>query len=112
RSPRHRRTPAEDVFERVGFAARPRRLDSDQLEIERHSNSACNLVLDSEQVADLAIEPLRPQMRPGFCVDQLIVDAELAAGPPNTPFKHKADTEPTADLPRVDRPAAIGEGGV
>jgi hypothetical protein len=51
-------------------------LGPDKLQVERNRNPARDLVLQGEQIARLAIEPLGPQMRIGRGIDQLGVDAD------------------------------------
>jgi hypothetical protein len=58
---------------------RPGGLRSDQLDPERIREPARDFVLQSEQIARVAVEPLGPQMGIGRGVDQLGVDAELIA---------------------------------
>jgi hypothetical protein len=67
--------------------------------------------LQREQIVCIAIEPLGPQMRIDLGVDQLSVDADPIARPPDAPFKHIAHPQLTADLLRVDPLILIGEGG-
>ena len=57
---------------------RPGSLRSDQLDAERVRDLARYLVLQGEQIAGVASEPLRPEMRVSGGIDQLGVDAELA----------------------------------
>jgi hypothetical protein len=46
-------------------------LRADQLEIERDRDSTGDLILQGEQIAQVAIEPLSPEMRVGRGIDQL-----------------------------------------
>jgi hypothetical protein len=66
---------------------RPGGLRSEQLDAERVRDPACDLVLQREQIAGVAVEPLRPEMRVGRGIDQLGIDSDLAARPPDAPFK-------------------------
>jgi hypothetical protein len=91
--------------------SRPGGFRFDQLEVEGNCDPARDLVLQDEQIADVAVEPLGPQMRAAFGIDQLSVDAHLAARAPDAPFQHIADAELAADLPRLDRFALVGKGG-
>jgi len=45
---------------------------------------AGDLVLQSEQIASVAVEPLRPEMRVGRGIDQLGADADLLTLPSST----------------------------
>ena len=91
---------------------RPGGLRADQLEVERDRDPARDLVLQSEQIARVAVEPLGPEMRVGLGIDQLGVDADLVARPPDAPFQHIAHAQLAADLLRVDRLVLIGERGI
>jgi hypothetical protein len=42
-------------------------------------DSVGDLVLQIEDIADVAVEPFRPQMRFGLRLDQLNIDADLIA---------------------------------
>ena len=59
---------------------------------ERDRDAARDLVLQGEQVAQIASQPFRPQMRVGSGIDQLRVDADLVTRSANAPFQHIADT--------------------
>src|SRR5256885_12628844 len=65
--------------------------------------SAGDLVLQSEQVDRVALEPLGPQMRAGGRVDQLDVDANLLARPPYAAFKHIAHAQFRSEERRVGK---------
>ena len=73
---------------------------------------AGDLVLHSEQIGGVAVEPLRPEMGVGCRIDQLSADPDLAAGPPDAAFEYIAHAELAADLLCVDRLALVGERGV
>jgi len=81
----------------------PASLSPDQLHVERVRDPARDLVLQREQVADVAVEALGPQMRVGLCVNQLGVDANPVVRSLDTAFQHITHAELTADLFRVDR---------
>jgi hypothetical protein len=51
-------------------------------------------------------------MSVGVCVDQLGVDAELIARPPDAALQYVVDSKFSADLLRVNRPVTIGERGI
>jgi len=91
---------------------RPGSLRSDQLDAQRVRGPARDLVLQSEQIAHIAVEPLGPKMRVGRGIDQLGVDAELAARSPDAPFEHVAHAKLAADLLRVDRLVPVRERGI
>jgi len=81
----------------------PGRLCPNQRYIERVRDPARDLVLQREQVADVAVEALGPEMRVGRGVDQLGVDANPVPRSLDTAFQHVTHAELTADLFRVDR---------
>ena len=76
---RHCGASPENVVQRVGILGRPGGLRADQREVERDRDPARDLVLQGEQIARVAVEPLGPQMRVGLGIDQLGVDADLVA---------------------------------
>src|SRR6516225_3451540 len=73
-----------------------------QFEVERNSDAVGDVVLQCEQIADIAVELLRPQMCIRLGVDQLSVDAHFAARPPDASLEHIADAQLAADLLGVD----------
>ena len=84
----------------------------DQLEVERNRDPVRNLLLHGEQVARVTVEPLCPQMRVGFGVNQLSSGADPVSRPLNLSFEHIVHTELAADLLCVDRPVPVGKGGI
>jgi len=68
--------------------ARPGGLRGNQLGAERVREPARDLVLQSEQIVHLAVEPVCPEVRVGFGISQLSVDADLVPDrrtlPPST----------------------------
>src|SRR5438132_179278 len=91
------------AIERIGVIGRTTRLCDRELPLERAGNARRNLVLHGEQIADVAVEALGPEMRAGLGVDQLDVDPDLMAGSLNTAFQNIADAQLAADLLGVDR---------
>ena len=63
------------MVECVGVLRRPGGLRGDQLDPERVCKPANDLVLQSEEIFRVTVEPLRPEMRVGPGVDQLCRDA-------------------------------------
>jgi hypothetical protein len=51
-------------------------------------------------------------MRVALGVNQLRINAELVARPPDAPLQNKAHAKLAADLLRVDRFAPVGEGSI
>ena len=102
----------EDVVQRVGMLGRTAGRGLDQFEVECDRDPTCDLVLQGEQIARVAVEPRRPQMRVGFGIDQLGSDADLGSRPLDASFQHIADPEFAADLFGVDRLVLIGKRGI
>ena len=102
----------QNEIQRVGIIGRPRGLSVGQLEIERNSDAAGDLVLQCEQIANIAVELLRPQMRIRLGIDQLSVDAHFAARPPNAAFEDISYAQLAADLLGVDPPVPVSECGI
>ena len=90
----------------------PGGLRANQLDVQRDRDPACDLVLQGEQIARTAVEPLCPQMRVSVRVDQLGVDPDAVTRPPDAPFKQVTDAELAADLLRFDPLPLIGERGI
>jgi len=99
-------------IERIGMLGRPGGLRTEKFEVERDCDPARDLVLQGEQTAHVAIEPLRPQMRISLGIDQLGVYADLAPRSPDAPFQHIAYTQLTANLLGVDGLVPVGERGI
>jgi len=87
-------------------------LRSDQLDVEGVGDPPRDLTLQREQIANVTIEPLRPQMRICLGIDQLGVDADLMTRPPDASLQHIPRPELATDLPRFDRLIPIGESAV
>ena len=66
---------SEKVIERVGIVGRRGSFPARQLDIECNSDTAGDLILQSEQIAYIAVELLSPQMYIALGVDQLGIDA-------------------------------------
>ena len=69
----------QDVVESVWVIGGPDGLRIDKLEAEFYRNPAGDFVLESEEITDVTVEALRPQMGATFGVDQLGVDADSVA---------------------------------
>ena len=59
----------EDIIHRIGVLCRPSGFRLHELEAEHDCDPAGDLVLQSEQVSRITIEPLGPQMRVALGVD-------------------------------------------
>ena len=83
-----------------------------QLQLERGDDRFRNLVLDRENVLEVAVVALGPDMVAARAVDQLRVDAHPPAGLADAAFEHVADAELAGDVADIDRLALEREGGV
>ena len=97
---------------RIPVLGRPGSFGADQLEVECNRNAVCNLVLQGEKIAGVAVEPLCPQMHIGFGIDQLGSDADPGSRPLDLPFEHIAHAKLAANLLRVDRFVSVSESGI
>jgi hypothetical protein len=88
---------------------RPGGFRGDQFKVECNRDPARNLVLQGEQIARVAVEALRPEMRIGLGVDQLGVHADPVVSPPDAAFQYVAHTKLAPDLPCVDPFVPVGE---
>src|SRR5439155_2229354 len=96
-TPLHGARP-EYVIQRVGPLCRAGSFRTDQLPTECVGDAARDLVLRREQIADILVETLGPQMRVGCGVNQLRVDPDLVAGTPDAAFEHIPHPKLTTDL--------------
>ena len=71
-----------------------------------------DLVLDREDVVEVAVEAFSPQVAAVLAVDQLGVDAHAIAGLAHASLQDRAHAEVLAHLRDVGRLALVGEGGV
>ena len=69
-----------------------------------------DLVLHGEDVLQLPVEPVGPEVIAGAHVHELRRHAQPLPGLPHAPFEHGADAELAADLPHVGVLAPVGEG--
>ena len=85
-------------------AALPDRLflAGQQLQLHRGDDRLRNLVLQREDVVEVAVVALRPQVAAGRAVDQLRGDAHALAGLAHAALEHVADPELPRELPDVD----------
>ena len=102
----------EYEIQRISIVGRPGGLSIGQFEVERNSDAAGDVVLQCEQIADIAVELLRPQMCIRLGIDQLSVDAHFAARPPDASLEHIADAQLAADLLGVDPFIPVSEGRI
>ena len=88
--------------------------DLGQLQLRRDGadDPRRHLVLQLEDVGQLAVETVGPKVRAGRRLDQLAGDAQPVIGPSHAALEHVAHAELAADLPDVDRAPLVGEGRV
>src|SRR5262249_8796884 len=97
---------------RIGGGFGPPRFDANDLGAELVGDSGDNLVLHLEEVCDRLVEPLGPDVSRSLRFDKLHVDPHPAATPLDAAFEHVAPIAVAAEFARVERLAAVGEGGV
>src|SRR6476646_5656396 len=83
-----------------------------QLDLKRGYDLAREFVLHGENIGEITIEALGPDMRTALCVDELAGNADAVARLAHTTFQHVAHAEVTTDLLHIDRLALVGEGRV
>jgi hypothetical protein len=83
-----------------------------QRDRQRADDLLHHLVLRREDVCEIAIEPLRPEMPAAAGIDELRRDAHAIAGLAHAPFEHKAHAEIAPDLLHLGRPALVDKRGV
>jgi hypothetical protein len=95
-------------------AALPRALGLGTIEVahEGRRDGGADLVLEGEQVRDLAIIGLGPDVLAGGCVDQLRRDADAIAGAAHAAFHHVTSAELGAHPLQVAVAAAVLEARV
>src|SRR6516164_7744589 len=83
-----------------------------QFKVKGPRKTAGDLALGFSQVPPVRLEPVCPNMRAAFGIDELHVDLDLVAGPACAAFDDITDTEFAADLLYVGGFALIGEGSI
>ena len=76
---------------------------------DRGGDRLRDLVLHREDVDEVTVVALGPDVLPGFGLDQLSGDADAVAGFPQAAFEHITHTELAPDLLHIDRPTFVGE---
>ena len=79
---------------------------------ERGRQCLRDLILHGEDVGQIAIVALGPDVISRFTFDQLRSDPDPIAGLAHAAFEHIAHAELPADLFHVDRTALVSKGGV
>src|SRR4051812_22279566 len=77
---------------------------------ERQGNRPCNLLLDREDVRNLPVVPLRPNMSPVISGDQFGADAETPPCSPDTTLHNIGNPERMGNRPDVLLLAFEGKG--
>ena len=102
------RSTASGLLERAPFSASA--LTSSIAQAIGQSRD--HLILQLEQVGDVFLEAVGPEMRAGVRIDELGVDAHAVLVALHRAFEHIAHAELLADILGVDVLALEGEGGV
>src|SRR6266446_1352904 len=66
--------------------------------LDRGGDTRGDVVLNREDVSQIAVVTLSPEMGTGGCIDQLAGDAHTLPGPAHATFEDIADTKVAADL--------------
>ena len=104
------KVPGVDVLGRL--AANPRRFRHQDLREDRPDHVVGDVVLQFENVGQLAIIAFRPQMGAARGVDQLTGHPNGVGGLAHAAFENVADPELSGHIAHVDRLALVGKGGV
>jgi hypothetical protein len=83
------------------------RLGRRQRGLQRGGHGPGDFLFDREDVFELAVVALGPQVRIGFCLDQLQVDQHLVADALHTPFEQRGDAEFDAHGFQIVRMAGV-----
>ena len=75
-----------------------------QLDLELLDDRVGDLVLDGEDVGQVAVVAVGPDVPAGLAVDELAVDPHLRAGLADAALQHELDVEFLADVLHLDRP--------
>src|SRR6266480_7144632 len=80
-------------------------------ETQRVNDTAGNFILDREDVFDLSVEPLRPQVVTIPRVDELNADADPVASLPDAALKKRLDIKSPSNFARIDACSTKSEAG-
>ena len=95
-----------------GLALGPLDLGLLQLRRDRADHARGHLILQIEDVLELAIEVIGPQMRPARSIDQLRGDADPLRRLAHAAFEHVTHTQLATDLLHIDGPALVGKARI
>src|SRR6266446_9143649 len=102
----------------VGFDIARRRLSDNLLFLRQEfdfqllDNRVCDLVLNDEDVGQVAIKARGPEVSPVLAVDQLSCNTHAGAGFSHTSFQDKSHTKLLSDLLHFYRFAFVSERGI
>src|SRR5215510_2405082 len=89
----------------LAFGARQRRLDSG-------GDARSDVVLHREDIGQVAVVSLSPEMGAGGNIDKLAADAHALPGSAHATFEDIADAKVAANLLEIDRFSFVGECGI
>ena len=82
------------------------------MDLQSGDDRTGDLVLDGEDVLEVAVEALRPKMKAAGRIDQLGIDPDAIGHPPDAAFEHITYLQVLRDLPGRRRPSLVLEGRV
>ena len=103
-------TPGVDALGRL--VRRAEALFLVEVRLDRGDDVAGDFILDSKNVAQLAVVPLGPDVLAGRCVNQLPRYADLPTRGPDAAFEDITDRELEGNLADVDGSSLVGEGRI
>src|SRR6266568_8635242 len=103
-------TPSVDALGRL--VRRPDALLRIEMRLDGGDDVPGNLILDGEDVAQLAVVPLRPDVLARRCVNELPRHADAPTHGPDAAFEDITDRQLQGDLPHVDGSPLVIEGRV
>ena len=83
-----------------------------QVGLDGRGDTAGDLVLHGEDIAELPVVAFGPVMGAGDRVDELRADAQPVAAAAHAAFEHVADAKLARDLAHIDSAVLVDEGGV
>jgi hypothetical protein len=95
-----------------GFRGGPRDLRASQTWFDSADDTFGDAVLEIENIGQIAVEAIGPDVTAGRGFDQLTSDAHPPASAPHAALQHVANAKLAPDPAHVHRAALIGEGGV
>ena len=87
-------------------------LDLEQFRLDCSRNALGNLVLNGEDVGEVSVIALGPDVRSGSCINQLCRDANPVRRFPHAAFQHITYPQLAAHLLYVDGAPLVSEAGV